>query len=81
MIVLKQGARRSSRWAFDLLHEVGHIIEGLDGSDGGVIDADDMNGDPSEEAANRSPATSSWVAGQKNWSNCASSRHKEALSG
>ena len=52
VIVLKQGARRSSRWAFDLLHEVGHIIQGLDGSDGGVIDADDMSVDPSEQAAN-----------------------------
>jgi transcriptional regulator with XRE-family HTH domain len=52
VIVLKQGARRSSRWAFDLLHEVGHIIEGLKGSDGGVVDADDMSTDPSEESAN-----------------------------
>ena len=52
VIVLKQGARRSSRWAFDLLHEIGHIIEGIDGSDGGVIDADESSTDPSEEAAN-----------------------------
>jgi transcriptional regulator with XRE-family HTH domain len=52
VIVLKQGARRSSRWAFDLLHEIGHIIEGLNGSDGGVIDADESSNDPSEETAN-----------------------------
>jgi len=52
VIVLKQGARWSSRWAFDLLHEIGHIIEGLDGSDGGVIDADEASTDPPEEAAN-----------------------------
>jgi transcriptional regulator with XRE-family HTH domain len=52
VIVLKQGARRSSRWAFDLLHEIGHIIAGIDGSDGGVIDADESSTEPSEEAAN-----------------------------
>ena len=52
VIVLKQGAHRSSRWAFDLLHEIGHIIAGIDGSDGGVIDADESSTDPSEDAAN-----------------------------
>lgn len=52
VIVLKQGARRSSRWAFDLLHEIGHIIEGIDSPDGGVIDADESSSDPSEEDAN-----------------------------
>jgi len=52
VVVLKQGARQSSRWAFDLLHELGHIIEGLDGAEGGVVDADDMSDDPSERAAN-----------------------------
>lgn len=52
VIVLKQGARQSSRWAFDLLHEIGHIIDGIDTTDGGVIDADETSTDPSEEAAN-----------------------------
>lgn len=52
VIVLKQGARRSSRWAFDLLHEIGHIIDGIDSVEGGVIDADETSTDPSEEAAN-----------------------------
>jgi transcriptional regulator with XRE-family HTH domain len=52
VIVLKQGARRSSRWAFDLLHEVGHIVQGLGDAGGGVIDADDMSDDPSEQEAN-----------------------------
>lgn len=52
VIVLKQGARQSSRWTFDLLHEIGHIIHGLDDGDIGVIDADDMSDDPSEQAAN-----------------------------
>jgi len=53
VIVLKQGARRSSRWEFDLLHEIGHIISGWDGADGGVIDGDDMSTDESEQAANQ----------------------------
>lgn len=53
VIVLKQGARRSSRWEFDLLHEIGHIITGWDGADGGVIDGDEMSTDDSEQAANR----------------------------
>jgi transcriptional regulator with XRE-family HTH domain len=53
VIVLKQGARRSSRWEFDLLHEIGHIITGWDGADGGVIDGDDMSIDDNEQAANR----------------------------
>ena len=53
VIVLKQGARRSSRWEFDLLHEIGHIITGWDGADGGVIDGDDMSIDDGEQAANQ----------------------------
>lgn len=53
VIVLKQGARRSSRWEFDLLHEIGHIITGWDGADGGVIDGDDMSVDDGEQAANQ----------------------------
>ena len=53
VIVLKQGARRSSRWAFDLLHEIGHILSGLDGADGGVVDGDDMSIDEGEQAANQ----------------------------
>jgi transcriptional regulator with XRE-family HTH domain len=53
VIVLKQGARRSSRWEFDLLHEIGHIITGWDGADGGVIDGDDMSIDDGEQAANK----------------------------
>lgn len=51
VIVLKQGARRSSRWEFDLLHEIGHIITGWNGADGGVVDASDMSVDDSEQAA------------------------------
>jgi transcriptional regulator with XRE-family HTH domain len=53
VIVLKQGTRRSSRWEFDLLHEIGHIITGWDGADGGVIDGDDMSVDDGEQAANQ----------------------------
>jgi transcriptional regulator with XRE-family HTH domain len=53
VIVLKQGARRSSRWAFDLLHEIGHILSGLDGANGGVIDGDDMSIDEGEQEANQ----------------------------
>jgi transcriptional regulator with XRE-family HTH domain len=52
VVVLKQGARQSSRWAFDLLHEIGHILVGLDGAESGVVDADEMSDDPSERAAN-----------------------------
>jgi len=52
VIVLKQGARHSSRWAFDLLHEIGHILAGLHGTDSGIIDADDMRVDQAEQAAN-----------------------------
>jgi hypothetical protein len=53
VVVLKQGARRSSRWEFDLLHEIGHIITGWDGVVGGVIDGDDMSVDDNEQAANQ----------------------------
>jgi len=53
VIVLKQGARLSSRWAFDLLHEIGHILTGWDGSDGGVVDGDEMSIDEGEQEANR----------------------------
>jgi len=53
VIILKQGARRSSRWAFDLLHEIGHILSGLDGADGGVLDGNDMSIDEGEQAANQ----------------------------
>lgn len=53
VIVLKQGARRASRWEFDFLHEVGHIASGLASTDGGVVDADEVSTDPAEIEANQ----------------------------
>lgn len=53
VIVLKQGARRSSRWAFDLLHEIGHILSSRDARDGGIVDGDEMSIDEGEQEANR----------------------------
>jgi transcriptional regulator with XRE-family HTH domain/Zn-dependent peptidase ImmA (M78 family) len=53
VIVLKQGARRASRWEFDLLHEIGHIAAGLGTSHSGVIDADEESTDPAEIQANQ----------------------------
>ncbi len=52
VIVLKQGARRLSRWTFDLLHEIGHVLIHLTERDGGVIDGDEASTDSTEEAAN-----------------------------
>jgi transcriptional regulator with XRE-family HTH domain len=53
VIVLKQGARRTTRWEFDLLHEIGHIASGLDDGHKGIIDADEASTDPAEIAANQ----------------------------
>jgi Zn-dependent peptidase ImmA (M78 family) len=53
VVVLKQGARHSSRWAFDLLHEVGHVIGGWDEDEAGVVDDDEMRADEVETAANQ----------------------------
>jgi transcriptional regulator with XRE-family HTH domain len=54
VIVLKQGARRASRWTFDLLHEVRHITLGIgENESGGIIDADDMSTDETEQQANQ----------------------------
>jgi transcriptional regulator with XRE-family HTH domain len=53
VVVLKQGMRLSSRWSFDLLHEIGHIVDGWDDDEAGVVDADDMGTDPIETTANQ----------------------------
>jgi len=52
VIVLKQGQRRPSRWAFDLLHEIGHLLGDLSDHEGSVIDGDDTSSDRAEEQAN-----------------------------
>ena len=53
VVLLKQGMRHTSRWAFDLLHEIGHILTDLGDRDGAVIDADESGADGTEEQANR----------------------------
>jgi transcriptional regulator with XRE-family HTH domain len=52
VIVVKQGHRNASRWTFDLLHEIGHVLGDLADSDGSVIDGDDTSLDESEQRAN-----------------------------
>ncbi len=46
-VVIKQGMRTSSRWLFDLAHELGHAAEGSSG----IIEDEDLDSD-SETAAN-----------------------------
>jgi transcriptional regulator with XRE-family HTH domain len=53
VIVLKQGQRSASRWMFDLLHEIGHVLVDLREEDGSIIDGDEASGDDSEQLANR----------------------------
>jgi transcriptional regulator with XRE-family HTH domain len=52
VVVLKQGHRNASRWMFDLLHEIGHVLGDLKDRDGSVIDGDDASRDESERRAN-----------------------------
>jgi transcriptional regulator with XRE-family HTH domain len=53
VVVLKQGHRSASRWMFDLLHEIGHVLGDLKDRDGSVIDGDDTIPDESEQRANQ----------------------------
>ncbi len=53
IIVLKQGNRSASRWTFDLLHEIGHIVGDLRDRDGSVIDVENAVSDAGEEQANQ----------------------------
>jgi transcriptional regulator with XRE-family HTH domain len=53
VVVLKQGHRSASRWMFDLLHEIGHVIVDLGDRDGSIIDGDEASPDDSEQKANR----------------------------
>jgi Zn-dependent peptidase ImmA (M78 family)/transcriptional regulator with XRE-family HTH domain len=54
VIVLKQGNRSPWRWLFDLLHELGHIAQGLADNATGIIESDDhpsMNNDREQAAS------------------------------
>lgn len=52
-IVLKQQSRTTARWAFDLLHEIGHAIEKPAADEHAVLDDDPSSSEPAEVAANR----------------------------
>ncbi len=52
-IVLKQQTRKSSRWAFDLLHEIDHAAEQPEDPDYIVIDEETAPTDDAEYRANR----------------------------
>ncbi len=46
VLVIKQRTRFSSRWQFDLLHELWHAIQMQTGKKGLVVEADDVSGLP-----------------------------------
>lgn len=52
-IVLKQQSRTSARWAFDLLHEIGHAIEEPGADEYAVLDDDPSSTEAAEVDANR----------------------------
>jgi hypothetical protein len=52
-VVLKQQTRKPSRWAFDLLHEIGHATEQPEDPDYAVIDDESRPTDDAEVRANQ----------------------------
>ena len=76
VVVLKQAARYSARWLFDLLHEVRHAGESQDAEEFEVVEASET----SEERRNsREEKEASWFAGQVSLDGRAEERTKECL--